>query len=292
MRKALLEELAREAPVPARPAEAPAGPPLGQVADPEALRLARKVAAWSGVAPALPPKLGGWKATLDRAGYLARTPARLGVGRAGQRCRTGTVLDFQADHAAARDAVASRVDPEVVKALGLVVLRSAAKDRREFLVRPDLGRVLGEESRALVQQKGLRSPGVQIVAVDGLSATALTANLPVLLPPLVAALKAGGAVVGTPFLVEDGRVAAGDEVARLTGADLLCVLVGERPGLKTDRSLGAYLTWMKVRRFDEAMRSVVSNIHDGGTPPAEAAGLVAGLCLRALREKKTGMGIG
>lgn len=263
-------------------------PPL-KAPDPEDVALAKRVAEWLGGRPPLPPALGTWRPAGDRAFYLGKTPARLGVGRAGTRVRTETLLAFWTDHAAARDAVWSEVDEEVVKRLGMVVLRSAARDKREFLLRPDLGRRLDEESLALVRQKGVRSPQVQVVAADGLSATALNVNLPIVFPALCAELQRAGVRLGTPFAIRLGRVACGDDVARAVDADVLCLLVGERPGLKSAESLGAYVTWMRVRDFNESMRSVISNIHVGGLRPEEGARQVAALCLKALRERRTGV---
>lgn len=257
--------------------------------EPRDVALAKRVAEWMGAKPPLPPALGTWRPAGDRAFYLGRTPARLGVGRAGTRVRTQTLIEFWADHAAARDAVWSDVDPEVIAKLGLVPLRSAARDKREYLLRPDLGRRLDEESLKTVREKGVKTPQVQIVAADGLSATALNVNLGRVWPVLTAELQRAGVRLGTPFVIRNGRVASGDEVARAVDADVLCLLVGERPGLKSAESLGAYVTWMRVRDFNESMRSVVSNIHQGGLRPEEGARQVAALCLKALRERRTGV---
>ena len=263
--------------------------PAPKAPAPEAFSLAKRVVEWLGGKPPPPPALGTFRPAGDRRFYLSHTPARLGVGRAGTRCRTDTVLAFWADHAAARDAVHSDVDPELIARLGLVPLRSAASDKREFLLRPDLGRRLSDESRAIVQQKGVKNPQVQIVAADGLSATALNVNLPIVLPVLNAELQRAGVRLGTPFAIQNGRVACADEVARLVDADVLCLLVGERPGLKSAESMGAYVTYMRVKSFNEAMRNVISNIHRGGLPPEQGAKQVAALCLKALRERRTGV---
>lgn len=280
--RALLEENDRQPPV------VPAGghEPAAQGDD---LPLAKRVAQWLGVEVPLPPALQTWAPDRARASYLARSPARLGVGRAGVRYRTDTALSFLIDHAAARDAVSSDVDSGVLNSLQFVSLTSAAADKREFLVRPDLGRRLSQESAERAEKVGISGPAVQIAAVDGLSATALTVNLPLIIPPLLAAFQSMNIRTGTHFFVSNGRVAAGDDLARRTKADVLCLLVGERPGLKTAESMGAYITYMKVQHFNEAMRYVVSNIHKAGLPPVEAAAQIAELCQRALAEKKTGV---
>lgn len=256
------------------------------------VELAKKVAAWLGTELPPPPWFGDWRPSGDRAYYLGRTPARLGVGRAGTRYRTDTVLSFLADHAAARDAVWSDLSADMLKQHKVIGLTSAAKDKREFLARPDLGRRLSAESLATVQREGERGSQVQIVIADGLSAAACNTNVPLVLPVLEAELKRAGLRIGRHFAISNGRVACADEVARTVGADLLCLLVGERPGLKTAESMGAYVTYMKVRGFNEAMRSVISNIHKGGLVPERGALDIAALCIRGLKEKRTGMGIG
>ena len=291
-----LEDLIREVvmaelePQAAPPAPAPRGlPPAPMVAAPEKVALGKKVAQWSDLPMAPPPALGSWAPAGARADYLAQTPARLGVGRAGVRYRTPTIQSIQADHAAAPHAVASDLDPAMMEAQGLLHLQSAAADRAEFLVRPDLGRSLSAESEALVQQRCVRGAKVQLAAVDGLSATAINVNLPLVLSAIAEHLKAAGVSLATPCAISRGRVAAGDHLARLTEADVLCLLVGERPGLNTAASMGIYITYMKVQRFSEAMRYLVSNVHAGGLQPLDGAQQAADLILRALREKRTGV---
>jgi ethanolamine ammonia-lyase small subunit len=253
------------------------------------LPLAKRVALWMGRSLPAPPALGRWQKAGDAAFYVSRTPARLGVGRAGTRYRTDTLLSFQTDHAAARDAVTSSLDAAVLSRLGFVELHSAAADKREFLVRPDLGRRLSAEAEQTVKDRGLRAPEVQIVAADGLSATAVNTNLPIVYPELVSVLSKAGLRMGTPFAIHEGRVASADHVARLVDTQVLCLLVGERPGLKTAASMGAYVTWFRVHDFNESKRSVISNIHAGGLAPLEGAHQVAALVLRASREKRTGV---
>lgn len=257
---------------------------------PEDYKLAKKVSNWVGAELPTPPWHGSWRAAGGRDYFLSRTPARLGVGRAGTRCRTDTTLSFLIDHAAARDAVHSDISASLESELGLVSVRSAAADKREFLARPDLGRRLSDESREIVSRSAQKNPQVQIVAGDGLSATAINVNLPRILPVLEAELKRSGVKLGTTFAVSNARVACGDEIARIVDAEVLCMIVGERPGLKTAESMGVYVTYMKVKDFNEAMRSVVSNVHSGGlVPETDGAKQVAELCLRALKDRKTGV---
>ena len=272
-----------------RPAPA-ALPPVRPGTDPTRAALAARVGAWLGTPRVrLPGPPASWSPARDRAGYLAATPARLGVGRAGTRYKTATLLEFRSDHAAARDAVFSALEPELIEGLGLLSARSAAQDRREFLRRPDLGRRLDEESAIRLAREATRRPQVQIVAGDGLSATALRVNLPRLLPPLLATLQAARLKVGRTIYVHNSRVALADQIGRITEAELLCMLVGERPGLKSAESVGAYITYFAGRKLVEAQRSVISNIHDRGIPPEEGASRIAALCLRALSAKGTGI---
>jgi len=286
IRQVVLSELGPEPQPPCVTPEPPAAVPTGA---PERVALAKRVASWAGLPTPPPPALGTWAPGGSRADYLAQTPARLGVGRAGLRYRTGTILAFQAAHAAARDAVASELDEAMLQAHGMLHLQSATQDRREFLVRPDLGRRLSEESAARAEQRCLRGAQVQVAAVDGLSATAINVNLPLVLPRIAEILRAAGVTLGTPCAVSRGRVAAGDHLARLTEAEVLCLLVGERPGLNTAASMGIYVTYMKVKRFSEAMRYLVSNVHAAGLQPLQGAEQAAALCLQALREKRTGV---
>jgi ethanolamine ammonia-lyase small subunit len=185
--------------------------------------------------------------------------------------------------------VRSEVDAETLARLDLVPLRSAARDRTEFLLRPDLGRTLAPDSLEIVRARGKRSPRVQIVVADGLSAAAVRANLFGVLPVLQAELQRAGIAPAPVFFVAHGRMAAGDPVGRELDAEVLCTIVGERPGLATAESLGAYVTYLKVPAVHEAMRSMISNVHAGGLPPEEAGRRIAGLCLRALRERRTGV---
>jgi len=256
---------------------------------PEELKLAKRIAEWAGIGMPLPPALQNWLPDGNRASYLAATPARLGVGRTGVRPRTETVLQFREDHAAARDAVSSLIDENMLKKFDIVHLHSAARDRAEFLRRPDLGRRLNAESVEKIKKSGTKSAQVQIILVDGLSATALNANVPVILPLLLDGFKAAGIRVGTTFAVSLGRVVVADEVARATGAECSLLLVGERPGLKTAESMGGYVTYMKARNFNEAMRDVTSNIHRGGLKCELAAPKLVEGCIKALRERKTGV---
>lgn len=255
----------------------------------EELKLAKRIAEWAGIPMPLPPALQNWLPDGNRAGYIDSTPARLGVGRSGVRPRTDTNLQFREDHAAAKDAVSSCIDEAMLKQFNIVHLHSAAGDRAEFLRRPDLGRSLNQESVEKIKKTAVKGAQVQIVLVDGLSATALNVNVPTLLPLILDGLNHAGIRTGTVYAVSLGRVVVADEVARLTGAEVSLLLVGERPGLKTAESMGGYVTYMKARNFNEAMRDVTSNIHSGGLRCQDAGPKLVEGCAKALREKRTGV---
>jgi ethanolamine ammonia-lyase small subunit len=219
---------------------------------------------------------------------LASTPARIGVGRAGTRYRTNTLLRFRADHAAAKDAVLSEVDPKLVDKLGLVELTTRAPDKRVFLERPDAGRALSDEGKATLERCG-KTPQVQVCYGDGLSAAALNAHLEAFHGALLRELSARGLRVGTPVFVRRSRVKVMDEIARLLDAEACVFTCGERPGLGFADSMSAYYIYRPATGATDADREVVSNINPRGLEPARAATVVADACVRILRDKKSGV---
>ena len=220
---------------------------------------------------------------------LAATPARIAVGRAGTRYRTNTLLRFRADHAAAKDAVVSEVDPNLVAKLGLVEVTTRAPDKPTFLTRPDAGRALSEDAKKTLAEKCQRGPEVQVCYGDGLSAAALSAHLEAFHEALVRELAARQLRMGTPLFIRRSRVKVMDEVARLLDAEACVFVCGERPGLGFADSLSAYYIYRPPQGATDADREVVSNINPRGFPPARAAQVVADACVRILREKKSGV---
>lgn len=228
----------------------------------------------------------------DVEGYLKikqHTPARLGVGRAGTRYKTETMIRFRADHAAAQDAVFSDVSDEFIKELGLFKVKTMCKDKDEYLTRPDLGRKFDNEQRNIIDSKCKKNPTVQIYISDGLSSTAIEANVKDTLPALMQGLDAYKIDYGTPFFVKFGRVAAMDQISEITGAEVTCVLIGERPGLVTAESMSAYITYKGTVGMPESRRTVVSNIHKGGTPSVEAGAHIAEIIKKMLQAKASGV---
>ena len=219
-----------------------------------------------------------------------RTPARTLTGRVGVRENTLTVLRKRANLAAMVDAVWEPLNREMAESFHFPILKSIPNSKAEYLMRPDLGRQLDQESLKVVRTKLKKSPDVQIVIGEGQSNSALERSMPELLPALLQGLEVNHINYGTPVFVEYTRVGIGDQIAKEVGAKAVCVVLGERPGLLTWRSLGCYITYQPEIDIQENKRTVVSNIQDdGGTPPAEAGAYIADLIQRILQEKKSGV---
>ena len=155
-----------------------------------------------------------------------RTSARIGVGRCGPRVLTQTMLTLRADHALARDAVFTDVDPAFLEQNGLFSVQTNCPDKNTHITRPDLGRQLSGEAVKTIGEKCQKNPDVQIIVSDGLSSKAIEANVANALPAIVEGLQSRGLTVGTPFFIRFGRVAAEDAVAELLGAKVVCILIG------------------------------------------------------------------
>ena len=220
-----------------------------------------------------------------------KTPARLGSGKAGARYKTLTMLRFRADHAAAQDAVFSQVAEDFAAKNGMTEVQTRCHSKDEYLTRPDLGRCFDEENQQKIRSVISGTPKVQIVVGDGLSSAAITANAMDCLEAIRDGLKLRGIDAGTPIFVRYCRVGAGDAVGDVTGCELVCMLVGERPGLVTDKSMSAYITYQPRTGVSESTRTVVSNIHAQGTPAVEAGAHIAGLIETILNRKVSGVGL-
>ena len=218
----------------------------------------------------------------------ANAPCRLGIGKAGARYKTDPSLQFRAAHSAAQDAVFSDVDQDFVDRMGLFTISTQCDSKDTYLTRPDLGRKLAEEGVATVREKCKKNPTVQIYVSDGLSSAAVAANIADLLPSIQQGLKSFNIDVGTPFFVKYGRVGAMDQISELTGAEVTCVLIGERPGLITAESMSAYIAYKATVGMPEARRTVVSNIHKAGTIAAEAGAHIADIIKIMLERKASG----
>ena len=221
----------------------------------------------------------------------AKTPARLGSGKAGPRYKTLTMLRFRADHAAAQDAVFSEVDTEFAKQHDLLPTKTRCADKEEYLTRPDLGRCFDEHNAKAIRGVIDTPPTVQIVVGDGLSSAAIVANAMDCLYALKDGLQARGIATGKDIFVKYCRVGAGDAIGDITGCQLVCMLVGERPGLVTDKSMSIYITYKPRTGVSESSRTVISNIHAQGTPAVEAGAYAAELIEKILQRKVSGVGL-
>lgn len=232
------------------------------------------------------------------------TPARIAIGRAGASRTTRELLSFRLAHAEAVDAVQSPLDGKRLRAdlekevpgIELVDLESAALDGGVFLRRPDLGRRLSDESRAVLGRRvAARSStdpvDVCIVLADGLAAMAIQRYGPTLLRELVALLSERSLTLAPVSLVTRGRVAVMDEIGSAWRASVALILLGERPGLQSPDSLGAYLEFAPRPGRSDAERNCVSNIRAGGLDPALAAKRLAWLINEALRRQLSGVAL-
>jgi ethanolamine ammonia-lyase small subunit len=218
------------------------------------------------------------------------TPARLGVWRAGPRYKTETLLRFRADHAAAMDAVFNEMPEDgLIQRMGLTVIQTLCTDKDNYLTRPDLGRKFSEEAKAEIKRIAGGNPKVLIYVSDGLSTTAVETCAEDTYKAIIQGLDRSGIKVATPFFVKYGRVPAQDEVGDLTGADVVVTLIGERPGLVTAESMSSYMAYKPTVGMPEARRTVVSNIHRGGTPPVEAGAYIADIIKLMLENRASGL---
>ena len=225
------------------------------------------------------------------------TPARVGLGRAGAGLPTQALLEFTLDHARARDAVHAAFDvPALVAGLGGLGLESphvssCARDRREYLKRPDLGRKLDQASQRLLASRKAGSCRLALVVGDGLSPAAVNAHAVALVASLMPRLAVERIEVGCAVVASGARVALGDEIGAILGARMVVVLIGERPGLSAPDSLGAYLTFAPRPDVTDAERNCVSNIHGAGLGYEEAALRIAWLIREGLAREVTGVAL-
>lgn len=219
------------------------------------------------------------------------TPARIGVWRCGCRPLTDTWLRFRADHAVAQDSVVGEVPEEFPKKYDMVSVQTMCSSKDEYLTRPDLGRKLDEENLAILREKCRKGAQVQVIVADGLASKAIEANIPNLLPAMIQGLESQGIQVGTTIFVRYSRVGIMDIIGEELKPEATIVLIGERPGLGTSESLSAYMEYNpRVGRL-ESDKTVVSNIHKGGIPAAEAGAHIATVLKNILDAKASGVNL-
>lgn len=224
----------------------------------------------------------------------ALTPARIGVGRCGPRPLTRALISFWADHAEARDAVKSNLSNQFIDSFclqyGAAKASSQAQNRQDFILYPPRGKRLDADSLKALKSVLILDVDVQIVISDGLSALAVEENLPDLYPMLVEGFEAAGVSISKPVIVQFGRVAVADQIGHEAGARVALNLIGERPGLSSARSLSAYITYNpNPQTTISSDRTVVSNIHVGGTPAVEAGAFIVKVVERILKERVSGV---
>ena len=220
-----------------------------------------------------------------------KTPARLGSGKAGARYKTLTMLRFRADHAAAQDAVFSQVPEDYAEKNNMTAVQTECSSKDEYLTRPDKGRRFDEKNAQIIRSAVPNKPQVLIVVGDGLSSAAITANAMDCMEAIKDGLHLRKIEFGPDLFVRYCRVGAGDAIGDITGCQLVCMLVGERPGLVTDKSMSAYITYQPHTGVSESARTVVSNIHAQGTPAVEAGAYIAELIELILKKKVSGVGL-
>ncbi|WP_371850967.1 ethanolamine ammonia-lyase subunit EutC [Pseudomonas sp. Irchel s3f10] len=228
------------------------------------------------------------------------TPARIALGRSGTSLPTNAQLDFQFAHAQARDAVHLPFDHAGLSAQlnergrESLLLHSAAADRNSYLQRPDLGRKLSDESAQALRDYAAAHPGgvdLAIVVADGLSALAVHRHTLPFLNRLEEQMSADGWSMAPVVLVEQGRVAVGDEIGQLLGAKMLVMLIGERPGLSSPDSLGLYFTYNPKVGLTDAYRNCISNVRLEGLSYGMAAHRLLYLMREACRRQLSGVNL-
>lgn len=217
------------------------------------------------------------------------TPARIGVWRSGPRPLTDTLLRFRADHAVAQDSVLGEVPEDFPAKYDMVSIQTLCQSKDEYLTRPDLGRKLDAENLEILKKGCPKGAMVQIIVSDGLSSKAVEANIPNLLPALTQGLEGMGVKLGTTIFVRHGRVAVMDTIGEELKPEVAVILIGERPGLGTAESMSAYMGYNPRLGMVESERTVISNIHKGGTPAAEAGAHLASLIKKILDVKASGV---
>jgi ethanolamine ammonia-lyase small subunit len=227
-------------------------------------------------------------------GIRARTPARILMGRAGAAYRTETQLQLREDHSAAKDAV--RAEFETNAALGadfvekwkLFEVRTRASTKDEYLLHPSLGRELSDAGRAEILKRCAPSADIQIAVGDGLSVTAIRAQVPTLVPVLVEGAKDRGWTVGQTFAIQYCRVGILNEIGETLKPHIAILLIGERPGLGTAESVSAYLAYQPRAGHSDANRNLISNIHRRGLCAEDAAPRILSFCAQIMKAGASG----
>jgi ethanolamine ammonia-lyase small subunit len=222
---------------------------------------------------------------------IGSTTARIGVGRAGPRYNTASLLLFQGDHAVTQDALYRDIDQKLLDEFGLFTVQTNITGGKEqYLLRPDLGRQLNNEAKRTINEKCTKNVNIQLVVGDGLSAAAIEANLRQIFPVIKQGVQSAGLTFGTPFHVKYCRVGAMNDIGEAIKPDVVILLIGERPGLGRAESMSAYLGYKPKYGDTDADRDVVCNIFEnGGTNPLEAGAFVVQIAQKMRQHQASGV---
>jgi ethanolamine ammonia-lyase small subunit len=226
-----------------------------------------------------------------------RTPARILVGRAGAAYRTSTQMDLREAHAAARDAVRAELDlesalgAEFIKQWGLFEVCTEAVSKDEYLLLPDRGRRFSETPRQEILKRCSRGTDIQFAIGDGLSVSAVSAQVPSLLPLLYEGARARGWTIGNTFVIRHCRVGILNEIGEILRPSVVVLLIGERPGLATAESLSAYMAYEPRVSHTDANRNLISNIHARGLDPKGAADRILNFAAQMMKLRISGFGV-
>lgn len=222
---------------------------------------------------------------------MASTTARIGVGRAGPRYSTAELLLFQGDHAVTQDALYRDVDQKLLDEFNLFTVQTKVTGgKQEYLLRPDLGRLLNDDAKRLINEKCQKNVNIQLVVGDGLSAAAVEANLRQIFPVIRQGAQTANLTFGTPFFIKYARVGVMNDVGELIKPDVVILLIGERPGLGRAESLSAYMGYKPKYGDTDADRDVVCNIFEnGGTNPLEGGAFVVQIAQKMRKNQASGV---
>ena len=232
-----------------------------------------------------PKDADGLRALIDS------TSARIGVGRAGPRYRTASLLLFQGDHAVTQDALYRDVDQKLLDEFNLFTVQTKVTGgKQEYLLRPDLGRLLNDDAKRIINEKCQKNVNIQLVVGDGLSAAAIEANLRQIFPVIRQGAQTANLTFGTPFFVKYARVGVMNDIGELIKPDVVILLIGERPGLGRAESMSAYMGYKPKYGDTDADRDVVCNIFEsGGTNPLEAGAFVVQIAQKMRKSQASGV---
>jgi ethanolamine ammonia-lyase small subunit len=222
---------------------------------------------------------------------MASTTARIGVGRAGPRYSTASLLLFQGDHAVTQDALYRDVDQKLLAEFDLFTVQTKITGgKQEYLLRPDLGRLLNDDAKRIINEKCQKNVNIQLTVGDGLSAAAIEANLRKIFPVIKQGVQNAGLTFGTPFFIKYARVGVMNDVGELIKPDVVILLIGERPGLGRAESMSAYMGYKPKYGDTDADRDVVCNIFEnGGTNPLEAGAFVVQFAQNMRKSQASGV---